>query len=267
MSSHKAARLSWTGVISRRLERHGLIESMSAEQLPTQVGIMCGAHAQIMSAAEISMGLRVAGITQAHIQDALWKDHSLIKTYGPRGTVHLLPAEDLPMWTGALSAIPPIRSIYARDRLLTPEQTEEVIKAISIVLEDAELTIDELTEAILSVAGHWAGDPVLDAFQGKWPRWRAAMDHAANQGVLCFGPNKGRKVTYTNPRRWLPGFQPMEEQTALANVVKRYLYAYGPATPQQFAQWLSGPRPWTVELFNSLGDKLQQVEVDEHWPG
>src|SRR2546430_11134802 len=32
-------------------------------------------------------------------QHALWQDRSLVKTFGPRGTVHLLPAADLPMWT------------------------------------------------------------------------------------------------------------------------------------------------------------------------
>jgi hypothetical protein len=79
---------------------------------------------------------------------------------------------------------------------------------------------------------------------------------------LCFGPNRGRKVTYTNPRRWLPGFRPADEQTALAEIVRRYLYAYGPATPQQFAQWLAAPRRWATELFDSLSGELQHVEVD-----
>jgi hypothetical protein len=85
---------------------------------------------------------------------------------------------------------------------------------------------------------------------------------AGVRGALCFGPNKGRNVTYTSPRRWLPGFRPADERTALAEVVRRYLHAYGPATPQQFAQWLAAPRRWATELFDSLSSELQQVEVD-----
>ena len=88
------------------------------------------------------------------------------------------------------------------------------------------------------------------------------MATAANRGALCFGPNRGRNVTYTNPRRWLPGFRPADGPTALADVVRRYLYTYGPATPQHFAQWLAAPRRWAVELFDSLADELQQVEVE-----
>ena len=38
--------------------------------------------------------------------------------------------------------------------------------------------------------------------------------------------------------------------------------AYGPATPAQFAQWLAAPRQWTTELFDSLSDELQPVELD-----
>ena len=70
-------------------------------------GLLCGAHAQVLSAAEFSIGRRIAGATRADVRRALWEDRTLVKTFGPRGTVHLLPAVDLPMWTGALSALPP----------------------------------------------------------------------------------------------------------------------------------------------------------------
>jgi hypothetical protein len=69
---------------------------------------MVGAHAQIMSAAELSVALRLPGATAAHVKDALWTQRTLVKTFGPRGTVHLLPAAELSLWLGALSALPPI---------------------------------------------------------------------------------------------------------------------------------------------------------------
>lgn len=254
--------LSWEEVCARRLERHGLL-APSADTRPSEiVSAMCGAHAQVMSAAELSIGLRIAGSTRATVREALWNDHSLIKSYGPRGTVHLLPAQDLPMWTGALSAIPPSPSPLPEEARLSPEQLEGVIEAMGIALAEAELTDDELTEALSDIAGPWAADPVVPAWYGMWPRWRPAVYIAANRGVLCFGPVRGRKVTYTSPKRWLPGFQPADEQTALADLLKRYLYAYGPATPQQFAKWLAAPRRWTADLFASLAAELQAVELD-----
>lgn len=198
----------------------------------------------------------------AEVPSLSWTDHSLVKTHGPRGTLHLLPTEDLAMWTGALSAIPLSPSPLPEDARLTPEQTDEVVEAIAVALKDAELTVDELTGAVVATTGSWAGDPVVPAWQGVWPRWRPAVYVAAKRGALCFGPNRGRKVTYTNPRRWLPDLEPTEGQTALAEVVRRYLHSYGPATPRQFAQWLAAPRRWATELFDSLSDELQPVEVE-----
>jgi hypothetical protein len=225
---------------------------------------MCGAHAQIMSAAELSIAIRIAGATLESVRRVLWEEKSLVKTRGPRGTVHLLPTEDLPMWSGALSSLrpPPARNVERKDALLTREQVEQLVEAIADALEDAELTVDELTEEIVARTGPWAGDRVMDAFQDKWPRWRLAEDAATNRGAICFGPNRDRKVTYTSPRRWLPGFRPMEGKSALAALLKSYLHSYGPATPEQFARWLTAPVRSATDLFASLGDELQQVEVD-----
>lgn len=256
------SRWSWGEVCARRLDRHALVTPLQGARPADIASTICGVHAQVLSAAELSIGLRIAGLTRSDVRDALWMEHSLVKTFGPRGTVHLLPAQDLPLWTGALSAIPHPPSPLPQDVQLAPEQTDEVVAAIAVALNDAELTVDELTEALVAACGAWAGDLVMPAFNAMWPRWRQAMDTAANRGVLCFGPNRGRKVTYTNPRRWLPGFRPADGPTALADLVRRYLYAYGLATPQHFAQWLAAPRRWATELFDSLADELQQVEVE-----
>jgi hypothetical protein len=102
----------------------------------------------------------------------------------------------------------------------------------------------------------------MEAFQDRWPRWRQLTSTAAHRGVLCFGPNRGRIVTYTNPHRWLPGFQPDDGDAALRTLVTRYLYAYGPATPQHFARWLGIPPRRAVELFDELAGELERVELD-----
>lgn len=89
--------------------------------------------------------------------------------------MHLLAAGDLPLWTEVLSAIPPSPNGHTQDVRLTPGQTEAVVEAIAVALDDAELTIDELSEAVIARAGSWAGDLVMPAFQGMWPRWRQAV--------------------------------------------------------------------------------------------
>ncbi len=254
--------LTWSGVTSRRMARHGLAEP-AADLGPADIArVLCGAHAQVLSAAELSIGRRISGATRADVRRALWQDRTLVKTFGPRGTIHLLPTADLPMWTGALSALPPSVPMHPEGVRFSPEQADEVIAAIGDALADAELTVDELTEAIADRAGPWAVERTMDAFQDKWPRWRQLTSTAAHRGMLCFGPDRGRKVTYTNPHRWLPGFRPADGDAALRTLTMDYLHAYGPATPQHFARWLSIPPRHAAGLFGHLGGDLERVELD-----
>ncbi|MGW1704258.1 winged helix DNA-binding domain-containing protein [Streptomyces sp. NPDC002206] len=239
----RTATVTWAQANARRIERQGLAAPMTSSP-DRAVAAMLAAHAQVPSAAELSVGLRLAGATRTDVRKALWNDRTLVRTHGPRGTVHLLPAAELPLWTGALSAIPARTSPFRQDVRLSADQTEEVLAAVGDALAGAELTIDELSDAVVARTGPWAGDRVMPAFQDMWPRWRQVMHLAGHRGVLCFAPGRGRKVTYTNP-----GATPLDGPEALAGLVHRYLYAYGPATPQHFAKWLAAPNSWAVSVF------------------
>ncbi|MFF1899318.1 winged helix DNA-binding domain-containing protein [Streptomyces sp. NPDC058228] len=239
----RTATVTWARANARRIERQGLAAPMTSSP-DRAVAAMPAAHAQVSSAAELSVGLRLAGATRTDVRKALWNDRTLVRTYGPRGTVHLLTAAELPLWTGALSAIPVGTGPFRKDVRLSADQTEEVLAAVGDALTGAELTIDELSDAVVARTGPWAGDRVMPAFQDMWPRWRQVMHLAGHRGVLCFAPDRGRKVTYTNP-----GATPLDGPEALAGLVHRYLYAYGPATPQHFAKWLAAPNSWAVSVF------------------
>lgn len=243
--------ISWQGVVARRMRRHYLTEPAAT---PVDVvRAMSGAHAQILAAGELSVALRIADATRETVQQA----DGLVKTFGPRGTVHLLPLDDLSLWTGALSALP--RTPAPPQMRMTPEQTDDVIAAIGAALAEDDLTFDELSDEVVRRTGPWAGDLVMPAFQGHWPRWRQAISTAANAGVLCYGPNRGRKTTYSNPHRFKP-FEPLSGEKALTELLHRYLYAYGPATPQHFARWLNTTPTFVKPYF----DDLPQAEMADH---
>ena len=260
--SARPAALTWRGVTARRMARHALTAPASGVSPAEIAGVLCGAHAQVLSAAELSIGRRIAGGTRADVRRALWADRTLVKTFGPRGTVHLLPAADLPMWTGALSALPSPVPGQPDGIRFTPGQTSEVLAAIGAALAGAELTADELTEALGDLAGPWAVQRTLPAFGGLWPRWRQLTSTAAHRGVLCYGPDRGRQVTFTSPRRWLPGFRPVGGDLALRTLVACYLHAYGPATPRHFARWLGVSARYAADLFGTLAGELERVELD-----
>jgi hypothetical protein len=242
-------RLTWAQVRARRLARHFL--TAPGPSPADVVAAMCGAHAQIRTAGELSVGIRLDGATREAVRPGL------TRTFGPRGTVHLLPTRDLPRWAGALSAVPRPLPGFGPGITLSPDELDRVVAGIGRVLTGVSLTVDELDLALADELGPWAVERTMPAFGDRWPRWRMAVDTAANRGVLCFGEDAGRKITYTNP-------QVEPDPGGLPWLLRSYLGAYGPATPAHFARWLSAPVPWAEALF-AAGD-LVPVTV-EGWEG
>lgn len=74
--------VSWAAANARRLARQGL--AAPSDGGPAAVtGAMAGAHAQVLSAAELSVALRLdGGGTREAVRAALWTDGSLVKTFG-----------------------------------------------------------------------------------------------------------------------------------------------------------------------------------------
>ncbi|MGW7067592.1 winged helix DNA-binding domain-containing protein [Streptomyces sp. NPDC054855] len=261
--------VTWSAANARRVERQFLrTPARPGEAGPAEVvDAMLAAQAQVMSAAELSVGLRMDGATRQDVRDALWGDEpSLVKTYGPRGTIHFLPTAELPFWTAALSAIPSGPSPFKAEDRLSPARTAEIVSAIGEALDGVRLTIDELSAEVVARTGPWAGDLVLPAFQGMWPRWRSVMYLAGHRGVLSFAPNRGRKVTYTRPP--VSDAPPLSAEVATELLVQRFLLAYGPARPGEFAKWAAAPDGWAKGIFASLASagRIEAVDMEAGMP-
>lgn len=218
---------------------------------------MASAHAQVASAAELSIGLRTAGTTRADVRAAV-ADGTLTKTVGLRGTVHLIPTRDLGLWLGALDSIPQTSGLPASARL-EPDQLAAVIDAIGTALDGNDLTADELDQLVVAATGPWAADPVVPAFGGAWPRWRQAIARAASSGALAYGAGRGTKATYTRP----PAFTVPDDPAVL--LLGEYLNSYGPATARDFAQWLNAPAGWSRSVFARAELEAVDVEGEERW--
>jgi hypothetical protein len=247
-------RVSWRAVTARRLARQGLVAPLP--DAVSAVTAMVGAHAQVMSAAELAIGLRTEGASVGMVPDALWRHHALVKTFGPRGTVHLVAASELGPWLRALSALPP-RTSPIEGVSLSADQTDAVVAAIADALAPVgsarQLTTEELGDEVVARVGAWAGDLVFPAFNGLWARWRQAIATAAYRGALCFGPQRGAKVTYTLPPTAPDAAAPADagpdDEDAVLWLLRRYLASYGPASPGEFARWLAAPLARVRELF------------------
>jgi len=252
-----AAKLSWAQVHAFRLERHHLTQRAPKKDLARVVGEIGGVQAQVMSAAELQVGVRV-DCKVADVRDALWKRKTLAKTWLMRGTLHLVPAEDLPVFTAAMGAFG-IRNTNAwlKWMQITEAELTGLIDAIGSALDGQALTRDEL----IAKVGKGRSERIQAAMKSGWG---GVLKPVARKGLLCFGPSRGQSVTFVSPQRWLGSWREVDPDAALTEVARRYLRAYGPATKSDFARWWGtwpgvGNRAWA-----GLGGDLVPVSVDGH---
>ena len=214
-----------------------------------------GIHAQVMSAAELSLSARVRGVTQKHVSKALWEERSLVKTWTLRGTLHIHPSDELGLWLAARRAV--VGDWYFHNEL-PPREAKRILAAIAAALDGRCLTREELVEAVSPHVGPWAREHIGSG-------WGTVLGPAALNGVLVSGPPRGTRVTFLRPDQWLGEQREHEPQTALAEILRRYLAAFGPATHRAFAEWVAGSHFKVKDakaLLDSIAGELVEVNVE-----
>jgi hypothetical protein len=257
--------LTWRQVLRFRLERHHLLRPAAPDRLIDVVGEVCGIHAQVPMSTDLSIGARVDGLTRADIHGEIWTRRTLVRTYGIRGTVHVFPASELPMWLAALRANPaPNRDAVLQLIGIDQARMDAMVEAIGEALDGRRLTREELGAQVVARVGRWAGAKRFPAFGDMQPLWWPAIGHAATAGLLCFAPNQGTRVTFVRPDQWIgpSARRHVGATAALAVVLRRYLRAYGPATPAEFAQWFAATRQTTARAVKALSRETEEVDID-----
>jgi uncharacterized protein YcaQ len=250
--------LSWPQVNAWRLSQQGLSPHNSGQQFIQAVRQIGGIQAQVMSAAELAIAARVEGISPHHVQSALWEDRSLVKTWAMRAALHLITAEDFPIYISARSLSdtrnwPYYFSYYGIDQATFAEY----LSIAPEILSEHPMTRQQFAD---SVAEHLDSPKLFELLTTKG--WGTPLKPLAWRGDLCFGPNRGANVTFVRPSAWIGPWQPIDPYVALQRVLRKYLRAFGPATLENFAQWWSARIRPTRKLFDSMADELEMVDVE-----
>ena len=248
--------VGWDEVRGRRLARSYLTDRARADRLVDVVRSLCGVQAQRDSAAELQLCARIDGLTQADVREAIWEQRALVKAWTLRGTLHLHPAGELPLWYAARRAASSgdegLPAWGDPKRVRHPALSAEEVAAVKAVIWEALdgrcLSRDELVEAVVERVG-----------AGAQARLRSGF--AFFNSDLCQGPSRGARITLVRPDQWIEGFADVDEQEALREVCRRFLRTYGPARPADFAGWF-GATGVAAELFESLGSELQEIDID-----
>ncbi|MGH2968336.1 MAG: winged helix DNA-binding domain-containing protein, partial [Solirubrobacteraceae bacterium] len=200
---------------------------------------------------------RLEGLEPDAVERALWDERSLVKTWAMRGTLHLLPADELGLWQAGLSTYRHyLRPVWFRSFGITPEQLEALIEAVTDVLDGAALTREELAAAVAERTGApELGEKLRES-------WGAFLKPAAFRGRLCFAPSDGQKVRFTRPDSWLGhAIERPDPDDAMREIARRYLAAHGPATREDLRRWWATSPAAAGRLLKALDDAVE-VDVD-----
>lgn len=238
---------------ARRLARSHLLERAPPERLVDVVGDTCGIHVQVMTAGELALAARVDGVAQQDVRDELWTRRGLVKAATLRGTLHLHPPEELPVWVAARSAFPRDGGAWwFREQGITDGQRRELAAAAEAAVGGEPVTRAEVAEAVVARVGEWAREPASTS-------WNFLVGGPGQ----VYGPNRGRNVTFVRAEAWTGrAWQELDPRAALADALRRYLRAYAPAAPADFAHWFGLKAAQAAELFASLGDELEEVRLE-----
>lgn len=242
-------------VTARRLARSHLLEPAPRTRLVDVVRDLALIQAQVLSAAEIGVGIRVRGITAEDIRRELYERHSLIKTWSIRGTLHLVPADEAPTWAAAVRGPDPYWESpeWLATHGLTRKSGAALFAAVADALDGCCLTRAELADAVTERLGR-RHEKLLSG-------WGELLHVPALMGTLCFGPPRGANVTFVRADQWIGGWADVDPTAARRQVLLRYLAAYGPAKIGDFQRWCGFGREGAHAVFADLADELEEVRV------
>ncbi len=249
--------LGWEQARAWRVRRHGLDTRAPAGSLLEVASRLCGVHAQLMGSAELTLWARLDGLHPEAVATALWEERTLVKTWAMRGTLHLLPADELGLWHAGLGTYRHyLKPAWLRAFDMTEERLLELIDVVADALAGGPLTRVELAEAVVGRTG----DESLREKLGQG--FGAYLKPAAFRGRLCFGPGEGQRVRFTRPDVWLAReIERPEPEEALREIARRYLAAHGPATREDLRRWWATTPAAAGKLLRSLED-AEEIEVD-----
>ena len=238
--------------IGLRLERQHLARPAERGALVEVARRLGGLHAQVLSAADLQLRARIRGHTRGELERALWEERTVVKTWLMRGTLHVVPADDLPLYVGALDNRGEYAGAWLRAFGVTARDMERLVAAIADALAGGSLTREELIAAVAPRVGKAASARLRSG-------WGEFLKPASRRGVLCFGPNRGKNVTFVRPDQWLGGWRELPRAEARTELLRRFLGVHGPATPADYEHWLGVSRR-VKEPWEALRDELVEVE-------
>ena len=266
-------------LIAYRLEAQNLNRRLTEQSLVTATGV-CGVQNSPPGSPLLALNARVEGVTSEAVNTAFSDDKGLLQSWCMRGAPFCFPTNDLsifttgvlpPTETGQRHLILGIEASLDKLEMSLAEVVDRTRDTIGSVLSGRRLTVNELGTEIAERIAH-------ELPENKRARWEREGPYAKGQRlgegvvhfclriltlekIICFAPRDGSKAPFVLLDEWLDTEGPeMAPEDPRAELLRRYLHAYGPSTRGDFASWIGVRSREGESWWNLLEDELTEVD-------
>jgi hypothetical protein len=247
------ARLARLRAATQLLHRPG-----SAKEPAAIAKAIGGAQAQDVYAGPLQFRSRSRSLTAEDIRRARTEERSLLRTWVMRMTIHLIPTEDAGWW---LPLFEPAMERWSRRRLqqlgMPAKDVERALRVIAKELDDGPITRTEARERVKEAGIELRSQP--DPLRSQTGQHIVGL--AVLSGLAVLGPDRGAQSMLIRREDWLGKLPRFDREMALAELARRYIGAFGPATERDFAYWAGLPLRDVRAGLEAIARELGEVQV------
>lgn len=270
--------LSARQIRAHRLRAHHLDQKYPFGELLAVAGT-CGLQNSPPGAWETAAFCRLKNCTLPQLHQVLYQKKELLQAWSIRGVPLIFPTADSDVFLSALIAQEGEEPwIYTKgiglaiDHLgMSFAELLPLVESTAKYLEDHTIKSKEELDRVLA---QLVAEQLPAQKQSLWnaPSMYGAPDRQTVGGaavsfllrpcsfkwLVVFGEREGISPTFTSPLRWL-GHKLVPSAQGTAELARRFLHAYGPATPRAFADWLGSTPAQAKRLWQQIEEELEPV--------
>ena len=251
--------------------RHHLAKPASKTDLGGLADGLAGIHATDPASVYMELRARTNGLRHEDVEHALYGQRALVKVLGMRRTMFVTS----PAFAGVVNAATAV-DIAVRERkrmyqmLEGARITNDAERWVANVERETLAALDELGEATAADLAKRVPELREQIAFGEGKTWAGKVGVStrllfllSSEGRIIRGRPKGTWLS--SLYRWVPmdrwvdgGLEPWPAERAQAELVRRWLGAFGPGT-QRDVQWWTG---WTVARTKAALRAVGSVEVE-----
>ena len=270
--------LSARQIRAHRLRAHHLDQKYPFGELAAVAGT-CGLQNSPPGAWETAAFCRLKNCTLPQLHQALYQKKELLQAWSIRGVPLIFPTADSDVFLSALIAQEGEEPwIYTKGIGLALDHLGMSFAELLPLVESAAEYLEDHTikskEELDRVLAQLIAEQLPAQKQSLWnaPSMYGAPDRqtvggaavsfllrpCSFKGLVVFGEREGISPTFTSPLRWL-GHKLVPSAQGTAELARRFLHAYGPATPRAFADWLGSTPAQAKRLWQQIEEELEPV--------